>query len=154
MKTCLPAFAARFQCYAPPVGKDFDCHIQPPLGQMVSGPIRPLDESNAVLSLVPAEFDQLFWRFQAIKIEMPDRERPGIVQLYERISRAWDIHSPAIVRYQPPGERGFSGTKIPMKGDHVPFLKQSGYTCPYVTQGSLVWTFKNHCHLMHITTLR
>lgn len=41
-----------------------------------------------------------------------------------------------------------------MKGDHVPRLKQTGHTCPNVTQGSLVWTFKNHCHLMHIKALR
>jgi hypothetical protein len=41
-----------------------------------------------------------------------------------------------------------------MQGDHVPRLEQSGDTCPHVTQGSLIWTFKNHCHLMHIKVLR
>jgi hypothetical protein len=41
-----------------------------------------------------------------------------------------------------------------MKGDYIPSLQQAGDTCPNVTQGSLVWTFENHCHLMHIKPLR
>ena len=88
MQASLPVFALRFQSSRAIIPNQIDIEIEAPRRQMNPRSVWPLDQSEAILSFVPAKLKHFAWVFQAVQVDVTRRHQLD----RQKVIRAKIIH--------------------------------------------------------------